>query len=167
MTGLFSPRHGAVEISPVMPTSPEAEAVLREYYREVVSRYLKRDARPQEVAAAMDQEPSADLVAPTGLMVLASVDGKAVGCGGVRFVSPSVAELTRVYVSATARRSGAGTAIVTSLEDRARDEGATTMRLDTRRDLLEAQQLYRRLGYAEVEPFNQEPYAHHWFAKHL
>jgi hypothetical protein len=41
------------------------------------------------------------------------------------------------------------------------------MRLDTRRDLLEAQELYRRLGYAEVEPFNQEPYANHWFAKHL
>jgi ribosomal protein S18 acetylase RimI-like enzyme len=166
MTGFGSHSH-AVEIATVMPASPEAEAMLSKYYREVVGRYLKRDARPEEVAAAMDQEPSADLVAPTGLMVLASVGGQTVGCGGVRFVSPSVAELTRVYVRAATRRSGAGTAIVTCLEDRAREEGATTMRLDTRRDLLEARALYRRLGYAEVEPFNQEPYAHHWFAKHL
>jgi hypothetical protein len=26
---------------------------------------------------------------------------------------------------------------------------------------------YRSAGYAEVEAFNQEPYAHHWFEKML
>ena len=31
----------------------------------------------------------------------------------------------------------------------------------------EAQQLYRSSGYVEVEPFNDEPYAHHWFTKSL
>ena len=28
-------------------------------------------------------------------------------------------------------------------------------------------ELYRAAGYAEVEPFNDEPYAHHWFEKRL
>src|SRR5437764_9318927 len=27
--------------------------------------------------------------------------------------------------------------------------------------------LYRRSGYVEVEAFNAEPYAHHWFEKQL
>jgi hypothetical protein len=27
--------------------------------------------------------------------------------------------------------------------------------------------LYRSAGYAEVPAFNDEPYAHHWFEKHL
>ena len=27
--------------------------------------------------------------------------------------------------------------------------------------------MYRAAGYAEVEPFNAEPYAHHWFEKRL
>ena len=33
--------------------------------------------------------------------------------------------------------------------------------------LLEAQALYRRSGYREVAPFNDEPYAHHWFEKRI
>lgn len=41
------------------------------------------------------------------------------------------------------------------------------MRLETNRALVEAVRLYRRLGYAEVAPFNAEPYAHHWFEKRL
>jgi len=27
--------------------------------------------------------------------------------------------------------------------------------------------MYRESGYLEVEAFNNEPYAHHWFEKHL
>jgi hypothetical protein len=33
--------------------------------------------------------------------------------------------------------------------------------------LIEAIQLYRDCGYQEVEAFNDEPYAHHWFEKCL
>jgi ribosomal protein S18 acetylase RimI-like enzyme len=51
------------------------------------------------------------------------------------------------------------------LETRARDLGVSTLRLETNRTLEEAQALYRSCGYAEVEPFNDEPYAHHWFEK--
>lgn len=45
--------------------------------------------------------------------------------------------------------------------------GARHMRLDTRHDLVEARALYARTGYAEVEPFNDDQYAEHWFAKSL
>ena len=40
-------------------------------------------------------------------------------------------------------------------------------RLETNRSLTEAIALYRAAGYVEVEPFNDEPYAHHWFEKRL
>ena len=40
-----------------------------------------------------------------------------------------------------------------------------TIRLETNGALTEAIALYRSSGYEEVEPFNDEPYAHHWFAK--
>jgi 4-hydroxy-4-methyl-2-oxoglutarate aldolase len=42
-----------------------------------------------------------------------------------------------------------------------------TLRLDTRADLTEARRLYTRHGYREVAPFNDGPYADHWFAKTL
>lgn len=41
------------------------------------------------------------------------------------------------------------------------------MRPETHRTLIEAIHLYRSAGYEEVEPFNDEPYAHHWFRKDL
>ena len=41
------------------------------------------------------------------------------------------------------------------------------MVLDTNRTLTEAIVLYRKIGYQEVEAFNDEPYAHHWFRKDL
>jgi ribosomal protein S18 acetylase RimI-like enzyme len=53
------------------------------------------------------------------------------------------------------------------LEDRARAEGVRLMRLETRDELPEAIRMYETSGYREVEPFNDEPYAHHWFEKPL
>lgn len=53
------------------------------------------------------------------------------------------------------------------LETKAREAGLTRLRLETNRTLTEAQVLYRAEGYQEVEPFNAEPYAHHWFEKRL
>ena len=45
--------------------------------------------------------------------------------------------------------------------------GLTILRLDTNSALTEAQVLYRKEGYREVERFNDNPYAHHWFEKRL
>ena len=41
------------------------------------------------------------------------------------------------------------------------------LHLETNRALTEAIELYRTSGYVEVAPFNEEPYAHHWFEKRL
>jgi ribosomal protein S18 acetylase RimI-like enzyme len=53
------------------------------------------------------------------------------------------------------------------LETRAAGRGARRVRLETNRALSEAIALYRSAGYVEVEPFNAERYAHHWFEKRL
>jgi ribosomal protein S18 acetylase RimI-like enzyme len=45
--------------------------------------------------------------------------------------------------------------------------GAAVVRLETNRTLNEAIALYRSAGYHEVDRFNDEPYAHHWFEKRL
>ena len=41
------------------------------------------------------------------------------------------------------------------------------VRRNPNRTLVEAIRLYRSAGYEEVEPFNDEPFAHHWFQKRL
>ena len=57
--------------------------------------------------------------------------------------------------------------MLAELERRARDRGVGVVRLETNRTLREAIGLYRSAGYVEVEAFNDEPYAHHWFEKRL
>ena len=76
-----------------------------------------------------------------------------------------IGEVKRMWVAADARGLGVGRRILEMLETRARDVGVRTLRLETNRTLKEAQALYRSCGYVEVEPFNDEPYAHHWFEK--
>jgi hypothetical protein len=53
------------------------------------------------------------------------------------------------------------------LEQHARARHVTVVRLETNRSLCEAIGLYRSTGYVEVDAFNDEPYAHHWFEKRL
>ena len=49
----------------------------------------------------------------------------------------------------------------------ARDRGVHVIRLETNQTLREAIGLYRSAGYAEIERFSPEPYAHHWFEKRI
>jgi len=61
------------------------------------------------------------------------------------------------------RRLGAGGLQI--LERRAAELGATEIVLDTNERLEAAQSLYRSSGYVEVEPYNDNPNATHWFRK--
>ncbi len=154
-------------LSTADPRSALGARVLRAYMDDVASRYWGRAATSAEVDQALREAPSDDLVPPTGLFVIVTVGGEPAGCGGLRFSPDGIAELTRVWVAPAMRRRGLGLLIVTHLEQRAGEHGQVRMRLDTRGDLTEARALYARLGYVEVDPFNDEPYAEHWFEKAL
>ena len=64
-------------------------------------------------------------------------------------------------------RLGLGRRLLAELEAHAARGPSRVVRLETNGTLGEAIALYRSAGYAEVEPFNDEPYAHHWFEKRL
>ena len=154
-------------VEAVDPNGPVGAGLLREYFTEIVARYWDRPALASEVEQALREEPSDDLVPPTGLLLAASHDGELGGCGGLRVLSPGVAELTRVFLRPSLRGRGGGLALLTALERAAVDMGLTTARLDTRKDLVEARRLYARNGYVEIPAYNDSPYADHWFEKQL
>ncbi|MFI5605990.1 GNAT family N-acetyltransferase [Amycolatopsis sp. NPDC051903] len=155
-----------IEVTPVH--HPDARAILREYLTDIAGRYWGRPATESEIDEALAEQQSDDLVAPTGAFLIARLpDGTMTGCAGTRVVRPGLNELTRVYVRPAHRGRGGGAKLVAAAEDAARTLGAEVMRLDTRTDLVEARALYARTGYAEVERFNDDKYAEHWFAKNL
>jgi ribosomal protein S18 acetylase RimI-like enzyme len=101
------------------------------------------------------------------VFLVAMLHGEPIGCGALKFPGAEPAELKRMWVAATARGLGVGRRLLTELEHRAVENGHHTIRLETNRTLTEAIAMYRSAGYREVDAFNDEPYAHHWFEKHL
>lgn len=156
-----------VVITVMPPTAEQARSVLRAYFDDIASRYYGRQATREEIAAAMRDEPSDDLAPPCGLFLVAHRDGAVLGCAGLRLCPGQVAEVTRVFVVPQARRHGLGARLLGCLEDHARGLGVRRLRLDTRRDLVEARRLYARHGYREVPAHSHGHYADHWFEKAL
>jgi DNA-binding MarR family transcriptional regulator/predicted N-acetyltransferase YhbS len=103
---------------------------------------------------------------PRGVTLVAMLRDEPVGCGSVKHHG-DWAEVKRVWVAPSARGLGLARRIMSELESRARERGATAVRLDTNKALTAAITLYRSLGYSEVPAYNDEPYAHHWFEKAL
>jgi len=104
---------------------------------------------------------------PSGAFVIARVRGRPVGCGAVKLKGKQPAEFKRMWIAKESRGLGLGKRLLDVLENQARMAGAPAVRLETNRTLTEAISMYRRSGYVEIEPFNDEPYAHHWFEKKL
>ncbi|MGP4000151.1 GNAT family N-acetyltransferase [Streptomyces sp. 8N706] len=123
-------------IAPVPVCHPDAVAMLRRYFAEMAGRYYGWTATDEEIDAALAEDPSDDLAPPTGLLLLARRGDTPVGSVGLRLLTPRTAELTRVFVLPEARRAGGGSQLLAAAEQSARGLGATTMRLDTRRDLI-------------------------------
>ena len=99
--------------------------------------------------------------------MLARLHGRAIGCGAVLFHDDEPAYIKRMWVDDAVRGMGVGRRILEALEQAARDHGAASVTLETNASLTEAIAMYRAFGYTEVEPFNDEVYADHWFEKSL
>jgi GNAT superfamily N-acetyltransferase len=167
MTGSVPHATPYAAVAVAEPRSPEARAVLTAYFRDIVSRYHRREATPGEVRAAMAAEPSDDLRPPDGLFLLARRDDAVIGCAGLRLLPAETGEVTRVFVVPGARRHGVGRQLLHAVEDAARQHAVSRLRLDTRGDLAEARQLYATNGYQEVAAFNDGRFADHWYGKLL
>jgi GNAT superfamily N-acetyltransferase len=152
----------AVRVGPCDPRHPDARWCLGSYFSELARRF---DAgfEPARSISADDDE----LTPPAGLLLIATLYGEPVGCGGFKLHDDAPAEIKRMWVAPAARGLGLGRRLLADLECRAADGGARVARLETNRTLTEAIRLYRASGYREVTPFNDEPYAHHWFEKTL
>ena len=113
------------------------------------------DARyPEEGANHFRLDPE-ELVDGRGAFVVAYLDGQPVGCGAVRRIEPTVAEIKRMYVAPTARGRGVGRHVLRELEAEAQRLGATRLVLETGPRQPEALALYSRAGFVEIPNFGE------------
>jgi GNAT superfamily N-acetyltransferase len=132
-------------------THPDAQLLVEAVQQEYVVRYGGRDVTPM---LASELEP------PWGAFFVGYRDDRPVMTGAWRFrddvsrldaVRP--AEVKRMYVAPSARRSGLARLMLAHLEATARAAGADVMILETGAAQPEAMSLYESLGYQPVEPF--------------
>ncbi|MCX3061629.1 bifunctional helix-turn-helix transcriptional regulator/GNAT family N-acetyltransferase [Streptomyces beihaiensis] len=152
----------AVVVEPADPGHPDARHCLERYFAEL------GDAFDTGFEPERSLLPDAgELRPPHGEFLIARLHGEPVGCVGLKLADPRAAEVKRMWVAPRARRLGLGRRFLVAMEERAGAAGRSLLRLDTNKALDAARSLYLAHGFREVAPFNDEPYAHHWFEKSI
>jgi DNA-binding MarR family transcriptional regulator/GNAT superfamily N-acetyltransferase len=153
-------RASAVRIAAEPADGADARWCVDQYFRELGRRFDAGFDPARSISA-----DAHELTPPAGVFLIARLGGRPIGCGALKAKERRIGDVKRMWVAAEARGLGIGRRLLAALEAEARKRGLETLRLETNRSLVEAQALYRRAGYREVAPFNDEPYAHHWFEK--
>lgn len=154
-----------VSLRAVSPDDPAARALLTEYFGDRAAGF------PGNAYTTVFPDPAV-FTPPAGVfLVVAGDDDRDVGCGGIRRIADGPAgpryEVKHLYLRPETRGRGWGRVLLDGLEERARGFGAAEVVLDTHHTLTAAAGLYTRNGYAEVEPYNDNPNATRWYGKAL
>ncbi len=150
-----------VRLQVVNPRTRDARFCLERYFAELAVRFDAGFDPARGISATAEE-----LTPPGGYFLLATLHGEPVGCGALK-CHRGFGEIKRMWVAESSRGLGIGKRILQRLEELAGRRRIPVLRLETNKTLKEAQALYRASGYREVQPFNDEPYAHHWFEKQL
>jgi GNAT superfamily N-acetyltransferase len=151
----------AIRVEPADARSAEARELVASYLSEIEKTFGYDTTRAVPVT-------DEDFAPPSGrFLIVRDERNIAVGCGSIRLLDPSTAEVKRMWVSPTIRGRGAGWALLEALEAAAVELGATKGVLDTNGTLTSALALYRAHGWEEIPPYNDNEEATHWFAKDL
>lgn len=100
-----------------------------------------------------------DYAPPAGRLLLAESDGQVAGVIALRPVGEQgICEMKRLYVRPAFRGNALGRRLVAELIAQARQIGYHRMRLDTMQGRMDrAIELYRTMGFREVEPYYSSP----------
>ena len=145
-----------LEIKQTRFGAPTARNLVAAAQADLASRYGESDQSPVE---AIEFDP------PEGGFFVAYLGGQPVACAGWRTRShfstgedesefgDDVAEIKRMYATATVRGSGVSAALLTAVEDAARTHGMRRMILETGRRQPEAMRFYEKYGYQEIPSY--------------
>ena len=160
------------EFREVSVTDAGALALLTQYFSDRESSFPSAQGSYRTTFPSPEQ-----FLPPRGVFLLVGEDGDDatgayVGCGGIRRIddSPSGAvrfEVKHLFLQPHTRGRRWGQALLTELERRAREFGAEELVLDTNASLEAAGALYRKSGFEDTEPYNDNPNATNWYLKRL
>ena len=116
--------------------------------RHIVESYFD----PVAFAEELDNLPG-KFAEPRGRLLVAEEDGKIAGCVALRDLGDGACEMKRMFVYPEFHGRGVGQLLGRVLIREARAIGYRKMLLDTGPEQREAQALYRKLGFKDIEPY--------------
>src|SRR6476661_6481766 len=114
----------------VMITDADARWCIEQYFTELGERFEDGFDPAISIAAPIDE-----LKPPTGLLVVAHLRQRPVGCGALKIRPGRPVELKRLWVSPEVRGLGLGRRLLRGLERDAASAGSDTLGLETNRSL--------------------------------
>ena len=90
---------------------------------------------------------------PSGALLVAEDGGRIGGCVALRELQGGACEMKRMFVAPEFHGKGVGQALACAIIERAKELGYAKMMLDTGPAQREAQGLYRKLRFEDVEPY--------------
>jgi GNAT superfamily N-acetyltransferase len=127
---------------------PYDDPVAQELIGRVQQEYVRRYGGPDGAVVS-----PGEFLPPTGVFLVAEVDGVPAGCAAWRLLGDGRAEMKRVYVERAFRRRGLAQVLVDALEVDAARAGVRSLELNTGPEQPEALALYAALGYTPVPGF--------------
>jgi ribosomal protein S18 acetylase RimI-like enzyme len=98
-----------------------------------------------------------DYSPPEGELLLAYSEGKLAGCVAFHKFENDICEMKRLFLRSEFRGQGIGRQLTVRVIDDAKKIGYKKMRLDTLPAMKEAIQLYKDLGFNEINPYRYNP----------
>lgn len=142
----------SVEIVAVPLADPVASRLVDELLDDLNERY----GEEEDGGAGWRAEVTPEKVAPPhGVFLVALVDGEPVGCGALKRMDDTTGEIKRMFVSARGRRRGVARALLSRLEEEARDLGYAWLQLETGEAQPEAVGLYDTAGWTRIPPYGR------------
>lgn len=124
---------------------PDSQRLVAALLADLAERYGEGDGAPPTNAE--------DFAEPHGTFLVATLDARAVGCGGFRRHDARSAEIKRMYVAPEIRGRGVARRLLAELERAARARGYGELRLGTGLSQPEAIALYASAGYEPIPGF--------------
>jgi putative acetyltransferase len=142
----MSTEHLEVRREPV--TSAVASALISALNAELTLQYPEEGANHFR----LDAEEVED---GRGAFLVAYDRGRPTGCGAIRRLDESRAEIKRMYVDPAARGRGIGRTILDALEAEAKKLGVSRVVLETGERQMTAMRLYESAGFARIPTFGE------------